>query len=175
MVPLSRVVLGCHIAQRVSFTPSASGASSRAAECPPQCSQHSVVAPSSNFNHNSVHQGALKTSQSVVLPQQSLPRPAVSAVKLPTSVIQLLFCKLILIVKSVLCRESHSAELLPFFLILIVLPILPAPAPRYFAVVSNCHFIGTSKLVTGAQMALHSSLRGDPAHRNFGLIITNSG
>ena len=81
----------------------------------PGCSQHSVVAPSSNFNHNFVHLEALKTSQSVVFPHQPLlPQPAagaVSSVKLPTSVIELLFCKLILIVKSVLCQDSHSPGL----------------------------------------------------------------
>ena len=119
----------------------------------PGCSQHSVVAPSSNFNHNFVHLEALKTSQSVVFPHQPLlPQPAagaVSSVKLPTSVIELLFCKLILIVKSVLCQDSHSSQsrglscchfftFTLFYQFTATPPPLPSPE---FAVVYCVHFI----------------------------------
>ena len=117
----------------------------------PGCSQHSVVAPSSNFNHNFVHLEALKTSQSVVFPHQPLlPQPAagaVSSVKLPTSVIELLFCKLILIVKSVLCQDSHSPGLscchlftFTLFYQFTAIPSPPLPSPE-FAVVYCVHFI----------------------------------
>lgn len=65
-----------HFSSCVSFTPPASGERERervsSSVFRPGCSQHSVVAPSSNFNHNVVHLGALKTSQSVVFPHQSL-------------------------------------------------------------------------------------------------------
>ena len=121
----------------------------------PGCSQHSVVAPSSNFNHNFVHLEALKTSQSVVFPHQPLlPQPAagaVSSVKLPTSVIELLFCKLILIVKSVLCQDSHSSQsrglscchffTFTLFYQFTAIPRPPSlPSPE-FAVVYCVHFI----------------------------------
>ena len=120
----------------------------------PGCSQHSVVAPSSNFNHNFVHLEALKTSQSVVFPHQPLlPQPAagaVSSVKLPTSVIELLFCKLILIVKSVLCQDSHSSQsrglscchffTFTLFYQFTAIPRPPLPSPE-FAVVYCVHFI----------------------------------
>ena len=144
----------------------------------PGCSQHSVVAPSSNFNHNFVHLEALKTSQSVVFPHQPLlPQPAagaVSSVKLPTSVIELLFCKLILIVKSVLCQDSHSSQSRGLscchfftFTLFYQFTAIPRPPPplcpprnlRWCTV--YILYFNSSELVTRAQISLHPSLRGE--------------
>ena len=70
----SEAVLGVHISVLVSALHPPHPVRERVSSSVfrPGCSQHSVVAPSSNFNHNVVHLGALKTSQSVVFPHQSL-------------------------------------------------------------------------------------------------------
>ena len=71
---ISEAVLGVHISVLVSALHPPHPVRERVSSSVfrPGCSQHSVVAPSSNFNHNFVHLGALKTSQSVVFPHQSL-------------------------------------------------------------------------------------------------------
>ena len=127
------------------------------------------------FLKSSCHRGLRKLGN-LFLWHPVLPSPAagaVSSVKRPTSVIELLFCKLILIVKSVLCQDSH--RLLPLFHVhkILFYQFIAMPLSPVFAV----HFIfylprisnKSSDIVAPKQVSGCSKLS-----RDFDLSICNS-